>query len=85
MEKNVFENAANMLAGLAIEEPGRYLTALQNLKWLTEGLVKSKNNLIETQKALFNLVKKSEHEPGRFSAYRSELNEILLKELSLHD
>ncbi|SDB28360.1 hypothetical protein SAMN03097699_0501 [Flavobacteriaceae bacterium MAR_2010_188] len=84
-DKNLFEDAGNELAEFAVREPTKYISALENLKWLSEGVVKSKSELISVQSRLIQSVNKENRLPGNSLNYRSELDELFLKELSTND
>jgi len=84
-DKALFERAGNELAIKAIEEPGKYLNALQGLKWLTEDVERSKERLLEVQRGLLSALPKPEPNPTKEDLFDSEINALLLKELETYE
>ena len=82
-DRLLFEKAGNELAVLAIEQPGKYLKTLQNLKQLTTFGEKSIVLLKATQKGLLNAIPNVNSNPKKESGFTNKLNEILLKELQV--
>ncbi|MEJ1222391.1 tryptophan-rich sensory protein [Sediminicola sp. 1XM1-17] len=84
-DRGLFEKAGNELSILAIQEPGKYLGTLQQLKWISERSETSKLQLEKLQRALLAVIPKSKPAPRKSNKYPSEINELLLQELELND
>lgn len=84
-DKELLVKAGNELASLAIQEPGKHLNTLQQLKWISERSETSNFQLKEVQQGLLAAVPKLKPEPKSTKATESEINSLLLKELELHD
>ncbi len=84
-DRLLFQEAGNELAIKAIEDPGRYLKTLKKLKWATENIEISVETLIEIQKGLFSALPALRPTPSKKKMLTSEINELLLKELEIHD
>ncbi|WP_010232426.1 hypothetical protein [Gillisia marina] len=84
-DREIFKQAGNELAVKAIEEPGKHLKTLQQLKWLAEDSKKSISRLRETQKGLLLALPKPTPDAGKSKNFQSEINNLFLKELELHD
>ncbi|MBQ0734245.1 tryptophan-rich sensory protein [Aquimarina celericrescens] len=84
-DRNLFEQARNELAIKAIEAPGKYLKTLQQLKQITEIKEIPSSTLIEVQKELFAVLPEANPNPIKKEKVASEINELLLKELEIHD
>ncbi|MET7027921.1 tryptophan-rich sensory protein [Sediminicola luteus] len=84
-DKELLVKAGNELASLAIQEPGKHLNTLQQLKWISERPVTSSFQLKEVQQGLLAAVPKLKPKPKSTKATESEINSLLLKELELHD
>jgi len=84
--KSVFSKAGSELAQKSIEQPGKYLRTLQQLKWISEGEHKPKEEVLRTlQSGLMAALKKPHFTPHQGEALQSELNTLFLKELSQND
>lgn len=84
IDRLLFEKAGKELAVLAIEQPGKYLRTLQNLKELTAFGNKSINLLKTTQKGLISAIPNANSNPKKESEFTNKLNEFLLKELEIN-
>ncbi|ALM07470.1 hypothetical protein SB49_06380 [Sediminicola sp. YIK13] len=84
-DKELFVKAGNELASLAIQEPGKHLNTLQQLKWISEQSETSSLQLKEVQRGLLAAVPKLKPEPKSLKATQSEINRLLLKELELDE
>lgn len=84
-DRKLFEQAGNELATKAIEEPGKHLNTLQQLKWLTEKKSNPVGILREVQQGLLLAISIPEAAPGKGKNVTKEINELLLKELELND
>lgn len=84
-DKLLFEQAGNELAAKAIENPGKYLKTLQQLKRITEDREISSLILTEVQRGLFYALPGLRPNPFKKKVLTSEINELLLKELEIHD
>lgn len=84
-DRELFVKAGNELASLAIQEPGKHLNTLQQLKWISERPVTSGLQLKEVQRGLLAALPKLKPEPKSTNAYQSEINTLLLKELELDE
>lgn len=84
-DRKLFGLAANELAQLAIEAPGKNLNTLQQIKWLTEERPVERAVLIDVQKGLQNALPPTEANPGKGKSSLGELNKLLLKELGLNE
>ena len=80
-DRTLLKQAGNELANKAIEEPGRYLKTLQQLKKLTE-LEETDLELIEeVQKGLLECLPQSQSQPQRQLESLNELDTLILKAL----
>jgi hypothetical protein len=84
-DKLLFEQAGNELATLAIEIPGKYLGALQQLKWLSEGKDAEKSIYIKVQQALISAIPKPVDTPKTRWQFKDEMTQLLIKELETND
>jgi len=84
-DRQLFKQAGNELAVKAIEEPGKYLKTLQQLKWLSENFDENTSMLRETQRGLFLALPKPKPDPRKSKNFQSEINNLFLKELELYD
>lgn len=84
-DRKLFEQAGNELAEKAIEEPGKHLNTLQQLKWLSEERKPEKETLKQVQRGLLKALPKPEASPGKGKNYTGDVNKLLLKELELND
>jgi hypothetical protein len=84
-DRELFEKAGNELSEKAINEPGRYLKVLQDLKRLSEEQQIGKEIIIETQKGLLQALPEAKSEPQKRTAFSGKINDLLLKELELND
>jgi len=84
-DRQIFELAANELAGLAIESPGQYLKTLQDLKWLTEKRPIDRGKIKEIQKGLLEALPGLPAKVGKSKTSSGKLNNLLLKELEQNE
>lgn len=84
-DRSLFVKAGNELAVLAIQEPGKHLNTLQQLKWISEQSEASSLQLKEVQKGLLAAVPVLKPEPKSIKAYHNDINTLLLKELELNE
>ncbi len=84
-DRNLFEDAGNELAGIAIDKPGNYLETLQQLKWLTEINQYNPEILESVQSGLLRAIPIAMPDPTKSSGAVGKLNELLLKELQDND
>lgn len=84
-DRKIFEQAGNELAEQAIEEPGKHLSTLQQIKWVSEERQPERETLIEVQKGLLKALPKPDASPGKGENYTGEINKLFLKELELND
>ena len=81
----IFEKAGNELSTLAIEFPGKYLSSLQKLRWIIDGTERNRKTFFELQEELHFALPKLNTNPTKSSSPVNEINQLLLKELSLYD
>ncbi|TJY37089.1 tryptophan-rich sensory protein [Pontimicrobium aquaticum] len=81
----IFENAGNELSTLAVEFPGKYLNTLQQLRWIIDGSQRNAQTYIEVQRGLLMAIPKPNDNPSKTAASVNEINQLLLKELDIHD
>ncbi|HKK73445.1 MAG TPA: hypothetical protein VJ953_00115 [Saprospiraceae bacterium] len=84
-DKLLFEKAGNELATLAIESPGKYLTTLQQLKWLSEGKKVVRSTYLELQQSLMLAIPKPKDIPKTSRQFKDEMTQLLIKELEIND
>lgn len=84
-DKPLFGQAGNELATKAIEDPGKYLETLQQLKWISEDVTVPSEALEELQKGLFLALPELKPNAAKQQQQTSEINELLLKELEIND
>ncbi|WP_299246445.1 tryptophan-rich sensory protein [uncultured Aquimarina sp.] len=84
-DKLLFGQAGNELAKKAIEDPGRYLETLQQLKWISEDVVVPSEALAALQKGLFLALPELQPNAVKQQQQTSGINELLLKELEIND
>ena len=84
-DKEVFANAGNELAILAIENPGKYLGVLQGLKQIENNTGRTFSNYKIVQKGLLSALPKTKQIPGARNTYTDEINSLFLKHLETYD
>jgi len=84
-DRELFKQAGNELAVKAIEEPGKYLKTLQQLKWLAEDYKERTALFREVQRGLYLALPQPKSSPTRKKGAQSELNTLFLNELELND
>lgn len=84
-DRELFEQAGNELATLAIEEPGKHLKTLQQLKWLTEEREATSEEMVLVQRGLLKALPKQEANPGKAGNFSGGLNDLLIKEMQPND
>jgi hypothetical protein len=84
-DQRLFENAGNELAQKAIENPGHFLQTLQELKQLSENKDTTLEMLRTIQKGLIKAIPSSEFHPSKSNRFSDQINQLLLKELEIHD
>ena len=84
-DKEVFANAGNELAILAIENPGKYLGVLQGLKQIENNTGRTFSNYKTVQKGLLSALPKTKQIPGARNTYTDEINSLFLKHLETYD
>lgn len=84
-DKEVFANAGNELAILAIENPGKYLGVLQGLKQIENNTGRTISNYKTVQKGLLSALPKTKQIPGARNTYTDEINSLFLKHLETYD
>lgn len=84
-DRNLFGLAANELAQLAIDSPGKYLNTLQQLKWLTEVRATDREGLTEVQRGILKALPSPEPNAGKSNSTSSELNDFLIQELERNE
>lgn len=81
-DRALFSKAGEELAGLAIEEPGRYLHTLQELKWLSNGRKpESPQSLRLVLSGVLAALPEPMTKPAVQKVFGSELNDLFLQEL----
>ena len=86
-EKDValFEKASTELSAMAIEFPGKHLKTLQQLKRIIEGFTNSKEIFSEVRKGLLSAIPKSDTNPTKVHSFLNDIDQLLIKELDIHD
>jgi len=84
-DRKLFKQAGNELAAKAIDEPGKYLKTLQQLKWLAEDYKESTSLFSEVQSGLLMALPSPAPNPSQNKGFQSELNKLFLNELELND
>ncbi len=84
-DQRLFEKAGNELAQKAIENPGHFLQTLQELKQLSENKDTTLEMLRTIQKGLIKAIPSSEFYPSKSNRFSDQINQLLLKELEIHD
>lgn len=84
-DRKLFGQAGNELAGKAVEEPGRFLQTLQQLKWLSETRKEPQERLNRIQRGLLLALPEPEPPLYKDRIFTGDLDELLLKELELND
>lgn len=85
MNKKLFENAGDELAAIAIDQPGKYLSILQQFKTLTGNVEISEETLVNIQRGLLDAVSELKPNPSKNIKFSSQLNEMVLEELEKND
>lgn len=80
-DQQLFEDAGNELAALAIEHPGNYLETLQQLNWISQNLDTDIKTLKELQNGLLKALPAEEAKPNTQNAKFSKLDAVLVKNL----
>lgn len=83
-DKTLFEEAGNELAILAIENPGKYLVILQNLKELILLENKDVKLLKSTRKGLLEAIPNSKPNPNKTRRFKDGLKDLVIKELQVN-
>lgn len=84
-EQIIAGKAGEELAFLAINEPGKHLETLQQLKWLAEGRQISLKDLQTVQRGLMMALPGASIKPARGNDFNDRLNNLLIKELENND
>ena len=84
-DRQLLEKAGNELAALAIDEPGQHLGTLQQLNRLTGERAAKMEEFTFVLQGLLKALPKPEANPGKEGNFRSELNELLIKEMQEND
>ena len=84
-DRFLFEQAGNELAAIAIEQPGKYLQTLQQLKELTVFGDKPVTFLKEVTLSILKVIPIMDTDPNKQKGFKDELNELLLKEFQIND
>ena len=85
LDKEIFAEAGNELALLAIENPGKYLGVLQGLKQIENNTGRTISNYKTVQKGLLSALPKTKQIPGARNTYTDEINSLFLKQLETYD
>lgn len=80
-DQELFKEAGNQLASLAIEQPGNYLETLQQLNWISQNLDTDVETLKELQNGLLKALPAEEVKPNTQHAKYSKLDAVLVKNL----
>jgi hypothetical protein len=80
-----FLEAGNELAQKAISDPLTYLKVLQGLQDLEKVINRTKENYIEVQKNLLEVLPEAEENPMKKAEYQDEINLLYLKELGVYE
>ena len=80
-DQELFKEAGNQLASLAIEQPGNYLETLQQLNWISQNLDTDVETLKELQNGLLKALPAEEVKPNTQNAKYSKLDAVLVKNL----
>ncbi len=84
-DKQLFTDAGNELAQMAIENPGKYLTILQRLKGIQDNTQRYIPNYKAVQRGLLSALPRTEQIPGVKSGYEDKINSIFLNQLETYD
>ena len=82
---DVVKKTGSELSELAIQSPSKYLSTLQQLKWIIDGKELTMDMLIDVQKGLLLAIPKPIKTPYKSELYSEELNQLLLRELGVYD
>ena len=85
VDKEVFLEAGNELARLAIENPGKYLNVLQGIKKIENNTARTIGNFKSVQKGLLSALPQPKQIPGARNVYTDEINSLYLKQLETYD
>ncbi|WP_336093137.1 tryptophan-rich sensory protein [Leeuwenhoekiella sp. CH_XMU1409-2] len=80
-DQQLFKEAGNQLASLAIEQPGNYLESLQQLNWISQNLDTDIKTFKELQNGLLKALPAEEVKPITQNAKFSKLDAVLVKNL----
>ena len=84
-DQELFNAAGNELAARAIAEPGKYLTTLQKLKWITENTEHTIEEYRALQKSLLAVLPKVGKNPSSEGIFQEKINSLFLKELNAYE
>jgi len=84
-DKKLFEDAGDELAAIAINQSGKYLSVLQQLKTLTGNIKIPAESLNNLQRGLLDAVSALKPNPSKNIKFSSQLNEMVLEELEKTD
>ena len=73
------------MAARAIAEPGKYLTTLQKLKWITENTEHTIEEYRALQKSLLAVLPKVGKNPSSEGIFQEKINSLFLKELNAYE
>jgi len=81
----LFAKAGNELAALAVQNPGKHLETLQQLKWLSDSKARSLEAAEEVKRGLLEAIPEAAPDPTRNTVTTSGIDELFLEELNLDD
>ena len=84
-DRELFDRAGQELAAMAVEEPGRYLTLLRNLKATQTPSGRSLPSLSELRQNMLRILPEEEKVPGLRMGARDSINTLFLRELMAYE
>ena len=82
-DRQLFDEAGNELARLAIEEPGKYLETLQLVKLLSQAERASRQQLQTVLKGLYGALPQKQTSPRAEQGYTNQLNQLFIEALDV--
>ncbi|MGB5553564.1 MAG: tryptophan-rich sensory protein [Flavobacteriaceae bacterium] len=85
VDKELFSQAGQELAAMALAAPGSYLKTLQGLKWLSEDLETPREQLYEVMTGLMQALPNLAPDPHKSAQFQGNLDKLVQKELEAYD
>ena len=84
-DKTLFEAAGKELSELALAQPGKYLSTLQELKKLSQGIQITNQDMIIVQRSLITALPEARSRAEKKNSEIGELNTLFMQQLETYD